>query len=63
MKTAVTARYLGAGKEKKKRGRRLHERKFVFDWDASDDTSQDYNKLYVKKHEVRRILTFLNILL
>lgn len=44
---------LGASKEKKKRGRRLHERKFVFDWDATDDTSSDYNKLYQDRHEMQ----------
>jgi len=31
-------RYLGE-KRKKKRVRRLHERKFVFDWDVGEDTS------------------------
>ncbi|VDK49190.1 unnamed protein product, partial [Cylicostephanus goldi] len=53
LQEAVKVRYLGMQKEKKKRGRRLHERKFVFDWDASEDTSQDYNKLYQKRHEVQ----------
>lgn len=31
----------------------MHERKFIFDWDASEDTSTDYNKLYQKRHEVQ----------
>lgn len=31
----------------------MHERKFIFDWDASEDTSNDYNKLYQKPHEVQ----------
>ncbi|PAV84537.1 hypothetical protein WR25_22046 isoform A [Diploscapter pachys] len=53
LQEAVKARYLGAQREKKKRSRRLHERKFVFDWDASDDTSQDYNKIYQQRHEVQ----------
>ncbi|CAD6193000.1 unnamed protein product [Caenorhabditis auriculariae] len=53
LQDAVKARYLGGSKEKKKRGRRLHERKFVFDWDAGEDTSQDYNKLYQERHEVQ----------
>lgn len=44
---------LGATREKRKRGRRLHERKFVFDWDAGEDTSNDYNKLYQQRHEVQ----------
>ena len=38
-------RYLGGAREKRKRGRRLHERKFVFDWDAGEDTSNDYDKV------------------
>ncbi|CAI4220802.1 unnamed protein product, partial [Auanema sp. JU1783] len=54
LKSAVGARYLGIQKEKKKRGRRLHERKFVFDWDAGEDTtSQDYNRLYTQRHEIQ----------
>jgi ATP-dependent RNA helicase DDX23/PRP28 len=44
---------LGAAREKRKRGRRLHERKFVFDWDANEDTSSDYNKLYQDRHEMQ----------
>ncbi|CAD5231606.1 unnamed protein product [Bursaphelenchus xylophilus] len=50
---AIRSRYLGAQKEKKKRGRRLHERKFVFEWDNSEDTSVDYDKLYQERHEVQ----------
>lgn len=45
-------RYLGIIK-KRKRIRRLNDRKFVFDWDAGDDTSQDYNQLYRDKHQVQ----------
>lgn len=45
--------FVGGPREKRKRGRRLHERKFIFDWDASEDTSTDYNKLYQKRHEVQ----------
>ena len=48
---AVNERYLGVIK-KKKRIRRLNDRKFVFDWDASEDTSVDYNDLYIEKHNV-----------
>ncbi|VDK63522.1 unnamed protein product [Onchocerca ochengi] len=43
----------GGQREKRKRGRRLHERKFIFDWDAGEDTSNDYNKLYQNRHEVQ----------
>lgn len=31
----------------------MHERKFIFDWDASEDTSNDYNALYKSRHEVQ----------
>ena len=48
---AVNERYLGIIKRKKK-VRRLNDRKFVFDWDASEDTSVDYNDLYINKHLV-----------
>ncbi len=33
--------------------RRLNDRKFVFDWDAGDDTSADYNQLYKDRHQVQ----------
>ncbi len=45
-------RYLGIMK-KKRRVRRLNDRKFVFDWDASEDTSVDYNNLYKERHHVQ----------
>lgn len=48
---AIKDRYLGQQK-KKKRVRRLNDRKFVFDWDAGDDTSVDYNPIYKQKHQV-----------
>ncbi|KAB7496058.1 putative ATP-dependent RNA helicase DDX23 [Armadillidium nasatum] len=48
---AINERYLGIVKRKKK-VRRLNDRKFVFDWDASEDTSIDYNELYINKHQV-----------
>uniref|UniRef100_A0A2P2I0C6 Probable ATP-dependent RNA helicase DDX23 n=1 Tax=Hirondellea gigas TaxID=1518452 RepID=A0A2P2I0C6_9CRUS len=48
---AINERYLGIVK-RKKRVRRLNDRKFVFDWDASEDTSVDYNELYLQKHDV-----------
>ena len=49
---AIRERYLGIIK-KRKRIRRLNDRKFVFDWDAGDDTSLDYNQLYKDKHQVQ----------
>lgn len=37
-------RYLG-GIKKRRRTRHLNDRKFVFEWDASEDTSIDYNPM------------------
>lgn len=48
-KEAIKTRYLGKEK-KKKRVRRQNDRKFVFDWDNTDDTSTDYNPIYSSKH-------------
>ena len=45
-------RYLGVTK-KKKRVRRMNDRKFVFDWDANEDTSNDYNPLYKERHQIQ----------
>ncbi|XP_049269503.1 LOW QUALITY PROTEIN: probable ATP-dependent RNA helicase DDX23 [Rhipicephalus sanguineus] len=49
---AIKERYLGLIK-KKRRVRRLNDRKFVFDWDASEDTAVDYNPIYKEKHTVQ----------
>ena len=38
--------------KRKRRVRRLNDRKFVFDWDAGEDTSTDYNALYKERHQV-----------
>ncbi|KAI9222704.1 P-loop containing nucleoside triphosphate hydrolase protein [Blastocladiella britannica] len=46
----IRLRFLGSGNEKK-RTRRMNERQFVFDWDASEDTSRDANPLYMKRAE------------
>jgi len=51
-KAAIKARYLGAEK-KKKRVRRQNDRKFVFDWEVTDDTSTDYNKIYSERHNLQ----------
>ena len=51
-KEAIRNRYLGQVK-KKKRIRRLNDRKFVFDWDAGDDTSHDYNPIYSERHHIQ----------
>ena len=50
---AIKERYLGQKRFTKRRQRRLNERKFVFDWDANEDTSQDYNPLYKEKHQIQ----------
>ena len=39
--------------KKKKRVRRQNDRKFIFDWEAGDDTSVDYNKLYTDRHNLQ----------
>lgn len=52
---AIKERYLGIVK-KKRRVRRLNDRKFVFDWDAGEDTSIDYNPIYKEKHQVSHSL-------
>lgn len=49
---AIKDRYLG-GMKRKKRVRRLNDRKFVFDWDASEDTSTEYNPLYKHRHQIQ----------
>lgn len=51
-KEAIKDRYLG-GVKRKKRIRKLNDRKFVFDWDAGEDTSHDYNPLYNDKHNIQ----------
>lgn len=48
----IKERYLGIVK-KKRRVRKLNERKFVFDWDATEDTSNDYNQLYKDRHTIQ----------
>lgn len=49
---AIRERYLGIVK-KKRRVRRLNDRKFVFDWDAGEDTSNDYNQIYKERHFIQ----------
>lgn len=50
---AIRDRYLGQKRFTKRRQRRLNERKFVFDWDVNEDTSQDYNPLYNSTHQIQ----------
>ncbi|KAG0167692.1 DEAD (Asp-Glu-Ala-Asp) box polypeptide 23 [Apophysomyces sp. BC1034] len=51
-KQAIRERYFG-GERKKRKIRRMNERKFVFDWDAGEDTSYDFNPLYASKHNAQ----------
>jgi ATP-dependent RNA helicase DDX23/PRP28 len=49
----IKGKYYGAVKEKKKilRPGDKFKQVFVFDWDAREDTSQEINPLYAKKHD------------
>lgn len=49
---AIRERYIG-GKRKRRMPRRYSERKFVFDWDAGEDTSRDYDELYMNPHQIQ----------
>ncbi|KAI9323701.1 P-loop containing nucleoside triphosphate hydrolase protein [Dichotomocladium elegans] len=51
-KQAIRERYFG-GERKKRKIRRMNERKFVFDWDAGEDTSFDFNPLYANPHSAQ----------
>jgi hypothetical protein len=54
---AIKDRYLGMVK-KKRRVRRLNERKFVFEWDAAEDTAVDYNPIYKERHQVSKLISY-----
>ncbi|OLY80587.1 putative ATP-dependent RNA helicase DDX23 [Smittium mucronatum] len=47
---AIRERYIG-GEKVKRKIRKMNDKNFVFDWDAKEDTSQDYNSLYSSRHE------------
>ena len=49
---AIRERYLGATKKKKKI-RKLNDKKFVFDWDANEDTARDYNPIFKNPHTIQ----------
>ncbi|KAI9205633.1 P-loop containing nucleoside triphosphate hydrolase protein [Polychytrium aggregatum] len=49
---AIRDRYMG-GEQKKRRIRKMNDKKFVFDWDAQEDTAKDINPLYIQKHDVQ----------
>lgn len=39
--------------ERRRRIRKVNDRKFVFDWDAAEDTSRDLNPLYAERHDAQ----------
>ncbi|KAI8907069.1 P-loop containing nucleoside triphosphate hydrolase protein [Powellomyces hirtus] len=47
---AIRDRYMGTERRRRKI-RRMNDKKFVFDWDTGEDTSQDINPLYSNRHE------------
>eukprot|EP00887_Chlorella_sp_A99_P003990 scaffold11.g3990.t1 len=47
----IKQQYLGGEKKKKKVLKATERFKFVFDWDAGEDTSRDLNPLYQNLHE------------
>ncbi|KAJ3149773.1 DEAD (Asp-Glu-Ala-Asp) box polypeptide 23 [Geranomyces variabilis] len=47
---AIRDRYMGTERRRRKI-RRMNDKKFVFDWDKGEDTSQDINPLYSNRHE------------
>ncbi|ORX55205.1 P-loop containing nucleoside triphosphate hydrolase protein [Hesseltinella vesiculosa] len=51
-KQAIRDRYFG-NDQRKRKVRKMNERKFVFDWDAGEDTSNDFNPLYANKHSAQ----------
>ncbi len=59
---SLQERYLG-GMKKRRRTRHLNDRKFVFEWDASEDTSTDYNPMWASHEmpEITALLCYLHI--
>lgn len=39
--------------EKERKVRKRNDKKFVFDWNADDDTSRDLNPIYTHKHSAQ----------
>jgi ATP-dependent RNA helicase DDX23/PRP28 len=39
--------------EKERKIRKRNDKKFVFDWNADDDTSRDLNPLYTHRHSAQ----------
>ena len=53
----IRENYLGKkGKKKQPKPSEKFARVFQFDWDANDDTSQDLNPLYARRHAIQPML-------
>ncbi|KAG0201768.1 mRNA splicing protein prp28 [Mortierella sp. GBA30] len=48
----VKKRYMGI-EEKERKIRKRNDKKFVFDWNADDDTSRDLNPIYTHRHSAQ----------
>ncbi|KAF9930678.1 mRNA splicing protein prp28 [Mortierella alpina] len=48
----VKKRYMGI-EDKERKIRKRNDKKFVFDWNADDDTSRDLNPIYTHKHSAQ----------
>ncbi|KAF9438808.1 mRNA splicing protein prp28 [Entomortierella beljakovae] len=48
----VKKKYMGI-EEKERKIRKRNDKKFVFDWNADDDTSRDLNPIYTHKHSAQ----------
>ncbi|KAF9406796.1 mRNA splicing protein prp28 [Podila epigama] len=48
----VKKHYMGI-EEKERKIRKRNDKKFVFDWNADDDTSRDLNPIYVNRHSAQ----------
>ncbi|KAF9335937.1 mRNA splicing protein prp28 [Podila minutissima] len=48
----VKKHYMGI-EEKERKVRKRNDKKFVFDWNADDDTSRDLNPIYTHKHSAQ----------
>ncbi|KAF9586675.1 mRNA splicing protein prp28 [Lunasporangiospora selenospora] len=49
---SVKKRYMGI-EEKERKVRKRNDKKFVFDWNADDDTSRDLNPIYTHRHSAQ----------
>ncbi|TPX33759.1 hypothetical protein SmJEL517_g03455 [Synchytrium microbalum] len=50
---AIREKYMGTLDKKRRHIRKMNEKKFVFDWNAEEDTSKDINPIYIKRHDAQ----------